>query len=162
MKHSLLPLGLLTLALLGGCETITTGGSPECLVDSYTRDESVNPMGPSRCSSDCDCDGARSCSSSNFCQGEARSCVGEDYLWDESLNTRPYGCDDENDCECDGGRTCSFAGFCEGRARAECIRPSWEWDEGTNSLGPNNCAYNCECDGARTCSQLGVCEGRAR
>ncbi|KAG2449512.1 hypothetical protein HYH02_005656 [Chlamydomonas schloesseri] len=34
----------------------------------FTWDESSNPLGPSRCSNDCECSGTRTCSSSGFCE----------------------------------------------------------------------------------------------
>ncbi|SET52229.1 RICIN domain-containing protein [Stigmatella erecta] len=43
------------------------GSSPQ-----HSRDESTNARGPNRCTQDSHCDGLRTCSSSGWCQGEAR------------------------------------------------------------------------------------------
>ena len=34
---------------------------PQCDFVNYHRDESVNVQGPGKCTTDCDCDGTRSC-----------------------------------------------------------------------------------------------------
>ncbi|GLI69391.1 hypothetical protein VaNZ11_013993 [Volvox africanus] len=47
-----------------------------CYSESYSWDESHNPLGPSRCRSSnnsCDCDGLRTCSFWGYCQGAARA-----------------------------------------------------------------------------------------
>lgn len=36
----------------------------------FYADETVSPFGPGRCSSDCDCCGARNCSAHGFCVGD--------------------------------------------------------------------------------------------
>jgi hypothetical protein len=88
---------------------------PQCDFVNYHHDESVNVQGPSRCTTDCDCDGLRSCTD-GVCQGEARPTGLEDcrkpgYLWNEAWNGGGPGlC--ANDCECNGTRTC-VGGHCQ-------------------------------------------------
>ena len=92
---------------------------PQCDYVNYHRDESVNVQGPSRCTTDCDCDGMRSCAD-GACTGEARPtdyshCDDPSYHWNEAWNGGGSGvC--ANDCECDGVRTC-VGGHCEDSAR---------------------------------------------
>ncbi|WP_442941767.1 hypothetical protein [Nostoc sp.] len=86
---------------------------------SYCWNEANNPGGPNRCSNNQQCDGARTCSSSGFCQGTAREPnpgpKGPTYCWDEATN--PGGSNRcSNDNQCDGARTCSSSGFCQGEA----------------------------------------------
>ncbi|AEI64931.1 RICIN domain-containing protein [Corallococcus macrosporus] len=59
--------GWAALALLLLPLTASAGPGP-----SYRWDESRNRPGPNRCQTSAQCDGARTCSSSGWCQGEAR------------------------------------------------------------------------------------------
>ncbi len=59
--------GWAALALLLLPLTASAGPNP-----NYRWDESKNRPGPNRCRTDSQCDGARSCSPSGWCQGEAR------------------------------------------------------------------------------------------
>jgi hypothetical protein len=93
--------------------------SSGCNFYNYHRDESRNTGGPGRCSTDCDCDGMRSCGPNRSCQGDARpvlaSCNDVRYHWNEAWNAAGSGrC--QGDCECDGMRTC-VSGVCQGKAR---------------------------------------------
>jgi hypothetical protein len=38
----------------------------------YSTDEAKNKKGPNKCDDDCDCDGARTCSATGWCEGAAR------------------------------------------------------------------------------------------
>jgi hypothetical protein len=92
-----------------------------CNFINYHHDEAKNAAGPAKCSTDCDCDGMRTCASGT-CQGTARpadtsasSCNNKEYRWNEAWNPAGAGrC--ASDCECDGLRTCT-AGSCQGTAR---------------------------------------------
>jgi hypothetical protein len=88
-----------------------------CDFYNYYHDESKNSGGAGKCTTDCDCDGMRSCKSS-ACQGEARAkvdCNSPDRHWNEAWNPQGAGkC--ASDCDCDGRRTCQ-AGACQGVAR---------------------------------------------
>ena len=87
---------------------------PQCDYVNYHHDESVNVQGPGQCTTDCDCDGVRSCTQGR-CEGEARPKPGEhcddpSYKWNEAWNGGGDGvC--ANDCECNGTRTCQ-GGHC--------------------------------------------------
>jgi hypothetical protein len=87
---------------------------PQCNYVNYHRDETVNVQGPSRCTTDCDCDGMRSCTGGT-CTGEARPtdnshCNDPSYHWNEAWNGGGAGvC--ASDCECEGTRTC-VSGHC--------------------------------------------------
>lgn len=93
----------------------------QCDFVNYHHDEAKNPKGPSKCASDCDCDGMRSCVS-GACQGTARpekltpeTCNRKEYHYRESWTPAGAGkC--SNDCECDGLRSC-VSGQCTGTAR---------------------------------------------
>ncbi len=82
---------------------------PQCNFVNYHHDESANALGPSRCSTDCDCDGMRSCIG-NTCTGEPRPigtehCNDPTYRWNEAWNGGGEGlC--ANDCQCDRNRRC--------------------------------------------------------
>jgi hypothetical protein len=91
----------------------------QCNFYNYHHDESRNAGGSGHCSSDCDCDGMRSCGPNSSCEGDARpalpSCNDARYHWNEAWNPRgPSRC--QGDCECDGLRTC-VSGACQGKAR---------------------------------------------
>ena len=87
-----------------------------CDFYNYYHDESRNSAGASKCATDCDCDGMRSCKSGT-CQGEARAkvdCNSPSRHWNEAWNPQGAGkC--TADCDCDGRRTCQ-AGVCQGVA----------------------------------------------
>ncbi|NVJ21292.1 RICIN domain-containing protein [Myxococcus sp. AM011] len=59
--------GWMALALLLLPLTAAAGPGP-----AYRHDESRNRPGPNRCQNDSHCDGARTCSSAGWCQGESR------------------------------------------------------------------------------------------
>jgi hypothetical protein len=92
----------------------------QCDFVNYLHDEKKNKQGPGKCTSDCDCDGLRSCTAGS-CTGKARPesltpdiCDREDYYYRESWTPAgPGKC--SNDCECDGLRTCA-SGQCSGTA----------------------------------------------
>jgi hypothetical protein len=94
---------------------------PQCDFVNYHRDESVNVQGPGQCTTDCDCDGMRSCKDGT-CTGEARPndvshCNDPSYRWNEAWNGGGSGvC--ANDCECDGTRNC-VAGHCQAGSAAK-------------------------------------------
>lgn len=88
-----------------------------CNFYNYYHDESKNSAGASKCATDCDCDGMRSCKA-GACDGEARAkveCNSADRHWNEAWNTQGAG-NCASDCDCDGKRTCQ-AGACQGVAR---------------------------------------------
>src|SRR5664279_4158626 len=93
---------------------------PQCNFVNYHRDEAVNVQGPGRCTTDCDCDGMRSCTGGT-CSGEARPtdnshCNDPSYHWNEAWNGGGSGvC--ASDCECEGTRTC-VSGHCADSATA--------------------------------------------
>jgi hypothetical protein len=73
MKKILIKALVLTFLCYLTPTTFASYASSQGKKDSnYHHDESKNPGGPNRCQSDMDCDGNRTCSSSNWCQGEAR------------------------------------------------------------------------------------------
>lgn len=135
---ALAPASLLLLLGASGCavsapepeDGSTSEGDPEgvgaaaealdsCNYYNYYHDEAANPLGSNRCSSDCDCDGMRTCSPFGWCQGEARpfvGCTSTSFYWNEAWT--PYGANQcSNDCDCDGARRCSPWGWCQGTAR---------------------------------------------
>ena len=89
----------------------------QCDFVNYHHDEGVNDLGPGACSTDCDCDGVRSCSG-GMCTGQARpdpgdinACRDPGYKWNENWNGGGPGvC--ATDCECSGIRRC-VSGHCE-------------------------------------------------
>lgn len=93
----------------------------QCNFVNYFHNEKKNAKGPSVCTTDCDCDGMRSCSSGK-CTGTARPkkltpaiCNSKDYHYNEAWTAAGAGrC--SGDCECDGQRTCA-SGQCTGTAR---------------------------------------------
>jgi hypothetical protein len=88
-----------------------------CDYYNYYHNEARNTAGPSKCATDCDCDGMRSCKAGT-CEGQPRplaDCNSPDRRWNEAWNPQGAGkC--STDCECDGKRTCQ-AGTCQGVAR---------------------------------------------
>ena len=118
-------LALAVLCSLASCSSPAPHGEParlppaqpQCDYVNYHRDESVNVQGPGKCTTDCDCDGMRSCIDAT-CTGTARpepmdiaACERADYKWNEAWNGGGHGvC--ANDCECDGARQCA-AGHCQ-------------------------------------------------
>jgi hypothetical protein len=106
-----------------------SAAASRCDFVNYYHDEARNTAGPGRCSSDCDCDGLRTCSfdhaagkvsASRVCEGTARpleagACNKREYRWNEAWNPEgPGRC--SSDCACDGLRTCA-SGACQGTAR---------------------------------------------
>jgi len=93
----------------------------QCNFVNFFHNESKNAKGPSKCESDCDCDGMRSCVAGK-CSGKARPakltpaiCNSKDYHYNEAWTSAGAGkC--SGDCECDGQRTC-VSGQCTGTAR---------------------------------------------
>ncbi len=93
----------------------------QCNYVNYHHNEAKNAQGPSKCTSDCDCDGMRSCEA-GVCAGKARPvkltaavCNSKDYHYQEAWTKAGAGhC--SGDCECDGLRTCT-SGQCAGTAR---------------------------------------------
>jgi hypothetical protein len=93
----------------------------QCDFVNYHHNEAKNAQGPHQCTSDCDCDGMRSCVEGK-CSGTARpaklnatTCNSKDYHYQEAwTKAGPGKC--TGDCECDGLRTCS-SGVCTGTAR---------------------------------------------
>jgi hypothetical protein len=88
-----------------------------CDYYNYYHDESKNPTGSGTCSTDCDCDGMRTCRG-GVCGGDARppvDCDNPNRHWNEAWNSQGAGrC--SSDCDCDGRRTCE-KGQCTGVAR---------------------------------------------
>ncbi len=88
-----------------------------CDYYNYYHDESKNPTGSGTCSTDCDCDGMRTCRA-GVCGGDARpavDCNNPNRHWNEAWNTLGAGrC--SSDCDCDGRRNCEH-GACTGVAR---------------------------------------------
>ena len=90
---------------------------PQCDFVNYHHDESVNVQGPGKCTTDCDCDGVRSCTD-GACAGKARpdptdlaACNSPDYKWNEAWNGGGAGtC--ANDCQCNSTRHC-VGGQCQ-------------------------------------------------
>lgn len=107
----------------GGGETKTAdapqGAHGDCNYVNYHHDESKNASGA--CSTDCDCDGMRTCSSGK-CTGTPRpdkltpeTCNSKDYHYNEAWTAScPGTC--SGDCDCDGQRNCKD-GKCTGTAR---------------------------------------------
>ena len=93
----------------------------QCDYVNYHHNEAKNAKGPSKCASDCDCDGMRSCET-GACTGKARpdklnatTCNSKDYHYQEAWPPAGAGkC--SGDCECDGLRTC-VSGVCSGTPR---------------------------------------------
>jgi len=93
----------------------------KCDYVNFHHNEAKNANGPGVCTTDCDCDGMRSCVSGK-CSGTARpaklnatTCNSKDYLYNEAwTKAGPGKC--SGDCECDGLRTC-VSGECSGTAR---------------------------------------------
>jgi len=146
----------------GAARTLTAVDN--CADPCYTWNEGITPLGPNRCKTSCECDGARTCSKSGFCEGTARAtgcvCFQPCYNWDEAKSSLgPNKC--KTSCDCDGARTCSNFGFCQGTSRTSCacMVPGWNWNEGP---AKNRCKNSCDCDGARTCSNWGYCQGTSR
>lgn len=161
-----------TAAFLGLSQWVEA--RPNCVSPNYHHNEAKNRLGPNRCKTHCDCDGARTCSPHGWCQGVARppvrhpkvNCVSPNYRHNEA-NNRPGPNRCKTHCDCDGARTCSAHGWCQGVARPaprriSCVSPLYRHNEAKNRLGPNRCKTHCDCDGARTCSPHGWCQGRAR
>jgi hypothetical protein len=119
MRHALI--ALITL-ILAACSSHADSprlpaAQSQCDFVNYHRDETVNVQGSGRCTTDCDCDGMRSCKD-GACAGEARptitdpkQCNDPSYRWNEAWNGGGSGvC--ANDCECNGTRTC-MSGHCQ-------------------------------------------------
>jgi hypothetical protein len=173
---TLASIGLVLPAILGVAVAHPTNTPvPEdgqCNFANYFHDEVRNPRGPGVCTTDCDCDGMRSCVSGT-CTGKARpkrltaqTCNRADYHYRESwTRTGPGTC--SGDCECDGLRTC-VVGHCTGLARdtqvptdGQCDFVNYYHVEARNKAGPGKCSGDCDCDGMRSCLS-GKCTGTAR
>jgi len=105
----------LMVMLMGVMPTVALAGSGP----SYCHDEAKNAKGSNKCSTNTDCDGARTCSQFGWCQGTARTPnpgpKGVTYCHDEAKNAKgPNRCSGPADC--DGARTCSQFGWCQGTA----------------------------------------------
>jgi hypothetical protein len=94
----------------------------QCDYVNYYHHEKKN----AQCTSDCDCDGTRSCVSGK-CSGTARPkkltaevCNNKDYHYQEKWTAKGEVAAEagkcSGDCECDGLRTCA-SGECSGTAR---------------------------------------------
>ena len=59
-----------------------------CGTPEYHHDETKNVQGPYKCSTICDCDGQRTCSSFHYCQPQppTLACGTTTYIHDESKN----------------------------------------------------------------------------
>ena len=75
----------------------TLAQDDKCADPCYTWDEAKTTLGSNRCKTSCECDGARTCSKSGFCEGTARAkgCGGFHARLlhkpdDSSLVTRPF------------------------------------------------------------------------
>jgi hypothetical protein len=98
----------------------------QCDYVNFHHNEAKNIGGKAKCTSDCDCDGMRSCVSGK-CSGIARPktlskevCDNKDYHYNEAWTAagemRATAGSCSGDCECDGLRTC-VSGECTGSAR---------------------------------------------
>ena len=93
----------------------------QCNFVNFHHNEAKNAKGAGKCTTDCDCDGMRSCDAGK-CTGTARpaklnaeTCNSKDYHYQESwTKAGPGKC--SGDCECDGQRNC-VNGECTGTAR---------------------------------------------
>jgi len=125
MRHSMILMSMMAVAACGSADKHSETAKlptaqPQCDFVNYHRDESVNVQGPGQCTTDCDCDGMRSCTAGS-CGGTARptitnvsQCDDPGYHWNEAWNGAGDGvC--ANDCECDGTRTC-VSGHCQASA----------------------------------------------
>jgi hypothetical protein len=78
----------------------------------YLHDEGDNVLGCNRCNNSCDCDGLRTCSQFQWCQGISRE-KSIDYYYNEELSDSlcdplsPLG-----DYYCNGDRVCDPNGKC--------------------------------------------------
>lgn len=125
MRHLILASFALALAACGSHAEAPhlAASQPECDFVNYHRNEALNVQGDGRCTTDCDCDGMRSCKD-GACTGDARpiitdpkQCDDPSYRWNEAWNGAGIGvC--ANDCECNSTRTCA-AGHCQDSAPAK-------------------------------------------
>jgi hypothetical protein len=114
--------------LSGVCQgTARYGGTQYCNNPNFVWDENQNRIGSYSCWTDCDCDGMRTCTSENWCDGIARQLQNSSecnktrfYTYDESIGYDGKGqstCNTKNNsCECNGLRLCDYAGYCQGTA----------------------------------------------
>jgi hypothetical protein len=114
-KLASLTCGIVLALTLSLAPTVAQAGSGP----TFCWNEANNPGGPNRCTNNSQCDGARTCSQSGYCQGTARQPnpgpKGPSYCWNEANNPGgPNRC--TNNLQCDGARTCSQSGYCQGNA----------------------------------------------
>ena len=107
------------------------------------------------------CDGARTCSKSGLCQGDAdhpadgvRAKKGPNFYFDE----KPTGSRCLTDFMCDGARTCSDFNWCQGEDKHPRKGPTYHFDESPKN---SRCDSDWDCDGERTCSEWHWCQGEA-
>ena len=77
----------------------------------YLHDEALNKLGSNKCINSCDCDGLRTCSIAQWCQGVSRS--KHNYYYNESLSDGE--CDPFSpikDYYCNSNRICDPNGKC--------------------------------------------------
>ena len=78
----------------------------------YLHDEGTNHLGCNRCINSCDCDGKRTCSIFQWCQGVSRA-KNKDYYYNEDLSNSE--CDPQSplkDFYCNSNRICDSKGKC--------------------------------------------------
>ena len=66
MKMKAIVLGLVLCGSFISSATVFAGSGP-----SYCYNEAITKLGPNKCSTNSDCDGARTCSPHGWCQGDA-------------------------------------------------------------------------------------------
>ena len=147
--------------------------------DNCDHDESLNPSGENRCSTNDDCQGNRWCSEWGWCHGDS-GCKEEDKddetkpdpqpdnmcLIDEMFNEMgPNRCNTDNECK--GDRICcTEMNYCVAYSNCEDDK-DWEKElkcminEAKNPLGDKKCSRSDECKGDRTCSEDGFCKGKS-